>query len=238
MKSIADKIRLVRQRIENAQKKAGHSQQNITLLAMSKTKPAELIRQANLAGLRHFGENYAQEACCKMAELADLDLCWHFTGPIQTNKTKLIADSFSWVHTVDRLKVAKRLSTQRPEGQPPLNVCIQVNINQEAEKAGINEHELLGLANDINHLPQLTLRGLMCIPNPRQSTQGLHQTFARMRNLLDKFLRQYPTVDTLSMGMSGDLEIAVAEGSTLVRVGTDIFGPREPAKSGSPSGPN
>ena len=227
MKSIADKIRLVRQRIENARKKAGRSHQTITLLAISKTKPADAIRQARQAGLRHFGENYVQEACKKMAELEDLDLCWHFTGPIQTNKTKLIAENFSWVHTIDRLKVARRLAAQRPAEQTPLNVCIQLNINREMGKAGINVNELPALANGINDLPQLSLRGLMCIPDPKQSSQELRRTFAGMRGLLDQYSSQFPTMDTLSMGMSRDLESAIAEGSTMVRVGTDIFGARE-----------
>jgi PLP dependent protein len=228
MKSIADNIKFVRQRIENAKKKAGRKEQTVSLLAISKTKPAEAIRQAWQAGLHHFGENYVQEARIKMAELSDLDLCWHFTGPIQANKTKYIADGFSWVHTVDRLKVAQRLSAQRPPGQPPLNICLQVNINHEAGKAGIDEQELSTLAIKVNQLPNLTLRGLMCLPNPEQTAEELHHTFARMRNLLCQLALQVQDMDTLSMGMSRDLEIAIIEGATIVRVGTDIFGPREP----------
>ena len=227
MNSIADKIRSVRQRIEFAKRKAGRTDQEITLLAISKTKPAEVIRQARQAGIRHFGENYVQEARTKMEQLADLDLFWHFTGPIQSNKTKYIADGFHWVHSVSRLKIAERLSEQRPAGQPPINVCIQLNINNEDGKAGIDEEELASLAMAVNKLPRLQLRGLMCIPDPDQTQQALHHTYAKMRKLLDQLSNQIPAMDTLSMGMSRDMEAAIAEGSTIVRIGTDIFGPRQ-----------
>lgn len=226
MKSIADNIQLVRQRAENAQKKYNRTGRPVQLLAISKTKPASAIREAWHAGLTSFGENYVQEALIKMRELSDLDLCWHFTGPIQTNKTRHIAENFSWVHTIDRQKVAERLAAQRSESLPALNVCLQVNINAEAGKAGVSEHDVPALAKVIEGLPKLKLRGLMCLPDPHQSTSELHQTFARMRKLLQASARTLPAMDTLSMGMSRDLEIAIAEGATIIRVGTDIFGPR------------
>jgi len=227
MKSIADNINLVRQRINNAKKKAGRSEQPILLLAISKTKSAAHVREAWAAGLKHFGENYVQEAQGKLAELADLDLSWHFTGPIQTNKTRWIAEHCTWAHTIDRLKIAQRLSNQRPMEQQPLNVCIQININSEAAKAGIKPTELADMAKQINALPRLKLRGLMCLPDPRQTELELHQTFANMRKLFEQTAQSLPDMDTLSMGMSRDLETAILEGSTLVRVGTDIFGPRQ-----------
>ena len=227
MKSIADNIELVRQRIEKAKKKSNRIDQPVLLLAISKTKPASLIRQAYTNGLSHFGENYVQEAVTKIHELSDLELCWHFTGPVQTNKTRQIAAHFGWVHTIDRQKVAERLSSQRPTTLPPLNVCLQVNINNEAGKAGIAKHEVAELAKRVKDLPNLKLRGLMCLPNPLQTTAELHQSFAAMKTLLLETAQFIPKLDTLSMGMSRDLEVAIAEGATIVRIGTDIFGPRE-----------
>lgn len=227
MNSIADNIAAVRQRIQIAKKIAGRDSDEVLLLAISKTKSAELIRQAYASGLRHFGENYPQEAKRKMQSLSDLDLIWHFTGPIQSNKTRLVADGFHWVHSLDRTKIAERLSAQRPTEQAPLNLCIQVNISQEASKNGVKPEEIPGLAEAIAGLPRLTLRGLMCIPDGSLPVAQLHESFAHMRSLVEQLKKTHPTVDTLSMGMSGDMEIAIAEGATVVRIGTAIFGARE-----------
>lgn len=196
------------------------------LLAVSKTRPPEDIRAAYAAGLRDFGESYLQEAVGKIARLSDLPLTWHFIGPIQSNKTRLIAEHFQWVHSVDREKIARRLSEQRPEGLPPLQVCLQVNISGEENKSGCNPGDMAALATAVAALPGLTLRGLMAIPaaTPVQSEQ--RAAFARLRSAFEELKPEFPSLDTLSMGMSGDLEAAIAEGATLVRVGTAIFGPR------------
>jgi len=201
------------------------------LLAVSKTRPAEDLRLAAAAGQHAFGENYLQEALDKMEALADLpQLEWHFIGPIQSNKTRPIAEYFQWVHSVDRLKVARRLNDQRPEDLPPLNICVQVNIDEEASKSGCHPGELDDLAAAISDLPRLSLRGLMAIPDPDQSEDALRASFHRLARALEN-LQKNPQVtgplDTLSMGMSGDLELAIAEGATLVRVGTALFGPRD-----------
>ncbi len=201
------------------------------MLAVSKTRPAEDLRLAAAAGQHAFGENYLQEALDKMEALADLpQLEWHFIGPIQSNKTRPIAEYFQWVHSVDRLKVARRLNDQRPEDLPPLNICVQVNIDEEASKSGCHPGELDDLAAAISDLPRLSLRGLMAIPDPDQSEDALRASFHRLARALEN-LQKNPQVtgplDTLSMGMSGDLELAIAEGATLVRVGTALFGPRD-----------
>ena len=204
------------------------------LLAVSKTRPAEDLRAAVAAGQTAFGENYLQEALDKIEALRDLpDIDWHFIGPIQSNKTRQIATSFAWVHSVDRLKIARRLSEQRPSDQPPLNICLQVNINEEDSKTGCTLAELPELVAAIGDLPHLSLRGLMAIPDPNQPEADLRLSFRRLTRALHELRQDNPEagpLDTLSMGMSGDLEIAIAEGATWVRVGTDIFGPR-PAKS-------
>jgi pyridoxal phosphate enzyme (YggS family) len=209
---------------------AGREPASVQLLAVSKTRPAADLREAWQAGQRAFGENYLQEALDKMAELDDLpDLEWHFIGPIQSNKTRQIASSFQWVHSVDRLKIARRLSEQREESLPPLNICIQVNIDQETSKSGCLPDDVAELAASITELPGLTLRGLMAIPDPRATNEERRGSFLRMGNLLEKCRSQLPdasSLDTLSMGMSGDLEAAIEEGATIVRVGTDIFGKR------------
>jgi pyridoxal phosphate enzyme (YggS family) len=192
------------------------------LLAVSKTRPAEAIREAARAGITDIGENYLQEALDKMAELSELDLRWHFIGPLQSNKTRPIAEHFDWVHSVDRLKIARRLSEQRPGNLPPLQVCLQVNVSGEQSKSGVTPGELEELADAVDQLPQLTLRGLMAIPEPGHDGSG----FAVLRAALEALRPRHADMDTLSMGMSADLELAIAEGSTLVRVGTDIFGPR------------
>ena len=201
---------------------------------MSKTKPAAAVREAHAAGLRDFGENYLQEALGKQAELADLPLNWHFIGPIQSNKTRPIAEHFQWVHSVDRLKIAQRLSEQRPAGLPPLNVCLQVNVSGEASKSGCAPEDLPALAEAVKQLPNLRLRGLMAIPEPTAERAAQHAAFARLRELL---LDLNLGLDTLSMGMSDDLEAAIGEGATWVRIGTALFGARDygaPALKESP----
>ena len=196
---------------------------------MSKTKPAEMLREAWQHGQREFGENYLQEALDKQAALEDLDgIVWHFIGPLQSNKTRAVAEQFAWVHSVDRLKIAKRLSEQRPAALPPLNVCLQVNISREATKSGVLPEGTLALAQEIAALPGLALRGLMAIPAPTETLEAQRQPLAALRQLLEELQAALPEapLDTLSMGMSDDLEAAVLEGATLVRLGTAIFGAR------------
>lgn len=224
MPNIAQNLSLVRLKIVQAAQAAGRSVDDITLLAVSKTQPASVIETAYAAGQRDFGENYLQEALDKIAQLAHLPLCWHFIGPIQSNKTRALAEHFDWVHSVDRLKIGQRLAQQRPAHLPPLQVCLQVNIDQDPTKAGCLPEQALELVQHLSALPQLTLRGLMALPKPGNSAQA----FADLRALREQ-LRQATgqTLDTLSMGMSDDLEQAVAEGTTLVRIGTAIFGARQ-----------
>lgn len=198
-----------------------------TLLAVSKFHPAEAIRTLFNLGQRAFGESYWQEAQAKMAALPDLDIDWHFIGPLQSNKTRPIAEHFHWVHGVEREKIARRLSEQRPGHLPPLNICLQVNLDDEDTKSGVAPADVLALALAVKDLPQLTLRGLMCIPEPRDTLNQQRATFARMGVLLQQLKDAgISGLDTLSMGMSDDMEAAVAEGSTIVRVGTAIFGER------------
>ncbi|MEW6037318.1 MAG: YggS family pyridoxal phosphate-dependent enzyme [Pseudomonadota bacterium] len=222
-------LQAVRQRIRAAELACGRPQGSVRLLAVSKTQPAGVLRAAYGLGQREFGENYLQEAMEKQDALADLDILWHFIGPIQSNKTRPIAERFAWVHGIDRLKIAQRLSDQRPEEMAPLNVCIQVNIGEESTKAGVAPAGLAGLAHAVAALPRLRLRGLMAIPAPTGDAGEQHAVFRRMRELLDGL--DMPELDTLSMGMSDDLEAAVAEGATLVRIGTAIFGRRPRAKA-------
>lgn len=224
MSTIADNIGLVSQRIRAAAEAAQRDASSIHLLAVSKTKPAQAVREAYAAGMHDFGENYLQETLGKQAELTDLPLSWHFIGPIQSNKTRAIAENFAWVHSVDRLKIAQRLSEQRPADLPPLNICIQVNVSGEASKSGCTPADLPALANAISALPRLKLRGLMAIPEPTEDRAAQDAAFARVRDLqasLDLAL------DTLSMGMSHDLESAIAQGATWVRIGTALFGARD-----------
>ncbi|AZE75464.1 protein YggS [Pseudomonas synxantha] len=224
MSTIADNIGLVSQRIRAAAEAAQRDASSIHLLAVSKTKPAQAVREAYAAGMHDFGENYLQEALGKQAELTDLPLSWHFIGPIQSNKTRAIAENFAWVHSVDRLKIAQRLSEQRPTDLPPLNICIQVNVSGEASKSGCTPADLPALANAISELPRLKLRGLMAIPEPTEDRAAQDAAFATVRDLqasLDLSL------DTLSMGMSHDLESAIAQGATWVRIGTALFGVRD-----------
>lgn len=222
LKSNIDKL-LERVRL-SAQK--SQRENSIRVLAVSKTRGAGEIRRAASFGLHEFGENYLQEALAKIAELSDLDLCWHFIGPIQSNKTRPIAEHFHWVHSVDRLKVARRLSEQRPRSLPDLQICLQVNISGEASKSGVDLAELPALARAVMALPRLRLRGLMAIPAAGAEPQAQQAAFATLRRALENLQEEAPELDTLSMGMSADLEAAIAEGATIIRVGTDIFGPR------------
>lgn len=224
MSTIADNILQVSSRIQAATQAAHRDEHSVQLLAVSKTKPAEALREAYAAGLRDFGENYLQEALSKQLELADLPLIWHFIGPIQSNKTRAIAEHFAWVHSVDRLKIAQRLSEQRPADLPPLNICIQVNVSGEDSKSGCTPADLPALANDISDLPRLKLRGLMAIPEPTEDRAAQDAAFAAVQSLQASL--NLP-LDTLSMGMSHDLESAIAQGATWVRIGTALFGARD-----------
>ena len=218
----------VRQRIAQACHSAGRDPATVSLLAVSKLQPAQAVRQAQQAGQRAFGENYVQEALDKMAALADLRAAieWHLIGPLQSNKTRAVAEAFDWVHSVDRLKIAQRLSEQRPAERPPLNVCLQVNISGEASKSGLPPPEVAAVAAAVAALPRLRLRGLMAIPEPAQGFMAQQAPHRALQRLLQDLNRHGLGLDTLSMGMSDDLEAAIAAGSTLVRVGTAIFGAR------------
>ena len=224
MSTIAGNIALVEARIRAAALAVQRDVTSIHLLAVSKTKPAPALREAYAAGLRDFGENYLQEARAKQVELVDLPLSWHFIGPIQSNKTREIAEHFAWVHSVDRLKIAQRLSEQRPDGLPPLNICIQVNVSGEASKSGCTPVDLPALAAAISQLPRLKLRGLMAIPEPTDDRAQQDAAFATVRDLQQSLNLG---LDTLSMGMSHDLESAIAQGATWVRIGTAVFGARD-----------
>ena len=224
MSTIAKNIAKVRTRIREAAQACGRDPESVGLLAVSKTKPAAAVREAHACGQRDFGENYLQEALNKQAELSDLALTWHFIGPIQSNKTRPIAEHFAWVHSVDRLKIAQRLSEQRPTQLPPLNICLQVNVSGEASKSGCAPEELPALALAVSQLPNLRLRGLMTIPEPTSDVAQQHAACARLRQLRDDLNLE---LDVLSMGMSDDLEAAIAEGATWVRIGTALFGARD-----------
>jgi hypothetical protein len=228
MASIASELQHVRRRIVQACTAAGRESAGVTLLAVSKTFGPEAVREAHAAGQRAFGENYVQEALAKIEALADLraQLEWHLIGPLQSNKTREVAQAFDWVHTVDRLKIAQRLSDQRPVGLPPLSVCIQVNVSGETSKSGVDPDELAPLARAVAALPRLKLRGLMSIPEPAEGFEAQRVPHRGLRELLSGLRREGLALDTLSMGMSADLEAAVAEGATIVRIGTAIFGER------------
>jgi PLP dependent protein len=224
MQKIDDKLQKVTERINRSAIESGRKPETVRLIAVSKTQPATAIRQAYHAGQRLFGENYLQEALDKQQQLSDLqDIEWHFIGPVQSNKTRPIAENFSWVHSIDRLKIAQRLSEQRPASLPPLNICIQINIDDENTKSGVNLQELPELVAAVQSLSRLQLRGLMAIPAAGNNPDQQQAAFRKIAEVK----KHYDFMDTLSMGMSGDLEIAIAEGATLVRVGTDIFGSRE-----------
>lgn len=216
----------VHQRVSIAAEKVGRCAGDITLMAVSKTRSSDEVRVAVAAGVRNLGENYLQEALDKIQATGDLSAHWHFIGPIQSNKTRAIAEHFDWVHSVDREKIARRLNEQRPDTLPPLDICLQVNVSQEGSKSGVAPDDIVPLARAILELPRLRLRGLMAIPAPTNDVSAQRAAFARVMALLHSLQEIAPAVDTLSMGMSGDLESAIAEGATMVRVGTDIFGPR------------
>ena len=226
MATISANLQAVRTRIDRAALACGRAPETISLLAVSKAQPAACVLEAATAGQTTFGENYVQEGVDKINAIGRTDLEWHFIGPLQSNKTRAVAEAFSWVHTIDRLKIAERLSQQRPEQLPPLQICLQINVSGEDSKSGIPPTDAAKLARDVVKLPQLRLRGLMTIPaasddpaQQRSAFRSLHQLFEQLRT--DGF-----DLDTLSMGMSNDIEAAIAEGATLLRVGTAIFGER------------
>ncbi|ELV8693407.1 YggS family pyridoxal phosphate-dependent enzyme [Vibrio fluvialis] len=235
MSSIQQNLEHITSQIENAQQKCGRPRSSVQLLAVSKTKPVEAILEAAQAGQRAFGENYVQEGCDKVQFFAEhhpeLDLEWHFIGPLQSNKTRLIAEHFDWMHTIDRTKIAQRLSEQRSAHLPPLQVLIQVNTSGEASKSGICENDLFTLAELISGLPNLTLRGLMSIPENVPDYPSQLAAFRQLAALKDRLAEKYDGIDTLSMGMSGDMEAAIEAGSTIVRIGTAIFGQRDYSRS-------
>jgi pyridoxal phosphate enzyme (YggS family) len=224
--SVSANLAQVRKRIELACLAADRPADAVHLLAVSKTMPAQAVRDAYAAGQVAFGENYIQEGVDKIASLADLPLEWHCIGPIQSNKTKLVAENFAWVHSIDRLKIAERLSAQRPANLPALQICLQVNVDGGSNKSGVTPVELLALAQAVAQLPRLQLRGIMTIPEPAENEAAARAVHRQAKDLFDGLKAAGLNVDTLSMGMTGDLEAAVAEGSTCVRVGTAIFGQR------------
>lgn len=239
MFSIAENLQDLSLRLQRACEQAQRAAKDVTVLAVSKTCSADAVRQAYVAGQHAFGENYVQEAVDKMAELADLrpHLSWHLIGPLQSNKTRVVAEHFDWVHSVDRLKIAQRLSEQRPAHLPPLQVCLQVNISGEASKSGLSAAELPAVAQAVAALPRLQLRGLMAVPAPAEGLAAQREPHRALAALLAQLQAAGLALDTLSMGMSHDLEAAVLEGATLVRVGTAIFGsrPLKPVQAPTPS---
>ena len=227
MTSISERLQAVKSRLRQEETEAGRAPDSVALIAVSKTQPADAIREAFTSGQSAFGENYLQESLEKMAALADLPLEWHFIGPIQSNKTRPIAENFAWVHGVDRLKIAQRLSDSRPAALPPLNICIEVNVSGEESKGGVEPNDVQALAAAVAQLPRLKLRGLMAIPAPTNDIALQRQQFRMLRELLESLKHRGLVLDTLSMGMSEDFPAAIAEGATLVRIGTAIFGPRQ-----------
>lgn len=225
--SIAQSLQHVREELTLFERRYSRESGGVKLLAVSKRKPVTAIMEAIAAGQRSFGENYVDEGVEKIVVLADPSLEWHFIGAVQSRKCADIATHFQWAHGIDRLKVATRLSAHRPDNMPPLNICLQVNLDNESNKAGVAEDQLTELALACSLLPGITLRGLMAIPAPRQQLDDQRQVFARLHSCLSALKSEIPELDTLSMGMSSDLEAAVAEGATIVRVGTAIFGARD-----------
>jgi PLP dependent protein len=223
---IASSLQAVKDRIAKAAQSADRQASDITLLVASKTHPPERVREAWLAGQTIFGENYLQEALEKRPALADLPIEWHFIGPIQSNKTRRITENFSWVHSVDRVKIADRLAKDRPESLPPLQICLQVNVSGEQSKSGVAPEEVADLAAHVIRLPRLKLRGLMAVPELTTATALQRSQFRILRELFDQLKREGYDLDTLSMGMSEDMDVAIAEGATMVRIGTAILGPR------------
>ena len=224
MDNLAERLQTVRSQIRYATSIAGRPRNSVQLLAVSKTKPAQAIAELYRLGQRHFAENYLQEARNKQQQLGAFNITWHFIGPIQSNKTKQIAGYFDWVHSVDRLKVAERLSEQRPEHLPPLNICLQVNISDEVSKSGVSLAELPELVAAISSLPRLRLRGVMAIPEPEDNYSRQRQPYRRLYQAVQQL--QWPELDCFSFGMSGDLKAAIMEGATMVRIGTALFGER------------
>ncbi|MGL5798456.1 MAG: YggS family pyridoxal phosphate-dependent enzyme [Plesiomonas sp.] len=231
MRNIKENLHAMNQQIAATAVKCERSPESVTLLAVSKTKPVSAVQEAIAAGQRTFGENYVQEGVDKIAFFATdpkgAELIWHFIGPLQSNKSRLVAENFDWMHTVDRAKIAQRLNEQRPVGKAPLNVLIQVNVSQQASKSGVDFAQIQPLADLIATLPHLKLRGLMTIPEETATYDEQYAEFARLQAAFEQLKLTHPEVDTLSMGMSGDLDAAIAAGSTLVRIGTAIFGARE-----------
>lgn len=229
---LQENFQKVEQRIEKACREAQRPRESVQLLAVSKTKPLEDVLSLAALGQQAFGENYLQEALDKIALAPELE--WHFIGPIQSNKTRPIAENFAWVHSVDRLKIARRLSEQRPHDSAPLKILLEVNLDDESSKAGFNEQDLEDAVSEVLQMPHIELRGLMAIPMIRSDFEGQKAVFRRLKNLLDSLQKKFPDarLDTLSMGMSGDLEAAIMEGATWVRIGTDLFGARNYANKG------
>ncbi len=227
MRSIPENLQAVMQRVAGAARAAGRDPGAVALLAVSKTHAPVLIQQAFGAGQRAFGENYVQEAVEKMDALARLPIEWHLVGPLQSNKTRLAAERFQWVHTLEREKIARRLSEQRPPAMPPLEVLVQVNVSGETSKSGVAPREAAALAQAVAVLPRLRLRGLMTVAEPTDDERLQRARFRELRELYESLKRSGLTIDTLSMGMSADMEAAIAEGSTMVRIGTAIFGQRQ-----------
>jgi pyridoxal phosphate enzyme (YggS family) len=224
--NLAERLGNIRNRIREATVAAGRDVDSVTLLAVSKAQSVEAMREAAACGLEHFGESYVKEALPKIETLRGLELTWHFIGQLQANKTRVVAENFAWVHGVDRLRIAQRLSEQRPHHAAPLNVCLQVNVGGEESKGGITPTELQELAAAVAVLPQISLRGLMCLPPPEEDSARQRHWFAETARLMQSLHVPGTTLDTLSMGMSGDFEAAIAEGSTIVRIGTALFGAR------------
>ena len=236
---IATRYQTLLHRISEQEQRWQRAPSSVLLLAVSKTHPPERVREAYAAGARHFGENYVQEALEKIQALANPqshtpDVVWHFIGPIQSNKTRDIAASFHWVHSVDRLRIAQRLHDQRPAQLPPLNVCVQVNLSAEASKSGVSLEEADALCEVINSLPRLRMRGLMAIPAPETRFEHQRAAFRPLRELFERLQKRFPAMDTLSIGMSDDYRAAIAEGSTIIRIGTAIFGQRATHRDTAP----
>ncbi len=226
MSSIAQSLEETRNRVTVLERRYDRPTGDVRVLAVSKTKPPEAVRAAAEAGQREFGENHVQDALVKLDALAHLDLIWHFIGPVQSNKTRVVAARFDWVHSIDRAKIAARLNAHRPEDLPPLDVCIQVNVSGEGTKSGVDPDQVEELAETVSELPRLKLRGLMTLPPPCGDLEAQRRPFAALRRALETLNTRGFALDTLSMGMSNDMEAAIAEGATIVRIGTAIFGAR------------
>lgn len=227
MTSIQENIQQIKNQIRECEQRYGREANSVHLLAVSKKQPIEAIIAAYATGQHAFGESYLQEALTKIAALADKDIEWHFIGPIQSNKTKKIAEHFSWVHSVSNLNIAERLNNQRPDNLPPLNICIQINVSDELSKSGISADEALFLAKECQKFPRLRLRGVMTIPAEKNSLEDQRVECKKLKLIFEKLCKNGLNLDTLSMGMSNDLAAAIAEGSTMIRIGTKIFGDRK-----------